>query len=101
MGHNSDDESDFLGVTYIAHDHRRGEQKHKTNAHHIKEPKKSEEHAYADAAEIEALQKELERIESRLQTYRLETDERLSHLERLAGHPLSPEEKVFRIQEDA
>lgn len=58
-------------------------------------------HAHNDSDEIAALHHELEVIESHLQAYEVETEERLKHLERMAGHPITAEEKVFRIQEES
>lgn len=51
--------------------------------------------------EIEALQQQIAFLEQVIQKYQAYTDERLEHLERLAGHPVSDAEKLYRIQEQA
>ncbi len=108
MKHDDDDTSGFLGITYISHgdDHKKNDDTDgddaKTKLAGTEKADKAKHTAkHPESDELEALHHELEVLESRLQTYEVETEERLKHLERLAGHPVSPEEKVFRIQEDS
>ena len=98
-----DDADGFLGITYIPHgsDHQTDNSKTEPNNNDTEKPKHTKKHAHNDSDEIAALHHELEVIESRLQAYEVETEERLKHLERMAGHPITAEEKVFRIQEES
>ena len=108
MAHD-DDAGGFLGITYISHgkDHKKG-QAEESRKPAVEEPAKksrkpdTEKQAKREeSAEIARLERELAAVESALQQYQSQTAERLDHLERLAGHPISPEEKVYRIQEDS
>lgn len=105
-----DDTSGFLGVTYISHgkDH-----KNITDTDRPKDAKTSknpeEHHKLASVektqkeneAEIERLQHEIVTLEKALLQYESQTSERLDHLERLAGHPVTDAERIFKIQEEA
>ncbi len=102
MAHHNDTDG-FLGTTYISHgdDHQDDKHDDPENDAPDEKMKSHPEQSRSEATEIEALEQEIRQLESHLQSYEVETDERLQHLEHLAGHSLSPEEKVFGIQEDS
>ncbi len=114
MAHD-DDADGFLGITYISHgvghytssDGDTVEHTYEQEAADCKDedkhekPKHATKHHSADDTELLELKAEMEALESRLQVYEAETEERLKHLERMAGHPITAEEKVFRIQEES
>ncbi|QQS19922.1 hypothetical protein IPL85_00450 [Candidatus Saccharibacteria bacterium] len=97
------DADGFLGVTFISHDsdHTKTNTTERPADAKPTSKKPPSKHSHVDSDEIQALQEEIERLEITLQTYELETEERLQHLERMAGHPITAEEKVFRIQEES
>lgn len=102
MAHD-DDTDEFLGITFIPHGDNHSKAPASEQSDETK-PAKTKQHTkrtHDEADEIKALQEEIIRLENTLQIYELETEERLKHLERLAGHPLTAEEKVYRIQESA
>ncbi|MBP9761451.1 hypothetical protein KBD11_00065 [Candidatus Saccharibacteria bacterium] len=104
MAHD-DDTDRFLGVTYISHgkDHlatSKSDDLSGTSFTRKSRPKSVKNHDEADSRELVRLQREIAILESALQQYETQTSERLDHLERLAGHPLTPAEKIFQIQED-
>ncbi len=98
-----DDEAEgFLGVTYIPHGSDHHAQKDATEEDKISEKhKKTAKQIDANDEQLQKMHQELATLEKQLHEYEIETEERLKHLERLAGHPMTPQEKVFRIQEDS
>lgn len=114
MAHD-DDADGFLGITYISHgvDHHASSDGESAEAAHEQKaaedqdkdkqekPKHAAKHHSAEDKELLELKHEMEALETQLQAYEVETEERLKHLERLSGHPISAEEKVFRIQEES
>lgn len=114
MAHD-DDADGFLGTTYISHgvdyhassDSGSAESTHEQKIAEDKtedaqtKPKHAAKHHSGEDKELLELKAEMAALETRLQAYEIETEERLKHLERLNGHPISAEEKVFRIQEES
>ncbi|PID98797.1 hypothetical protein CSA80_05050 [Candidatus Saccharibacteria bacterium] len=97
------DTDGFLGITYISHNDQNldcAPAEANSNDQTLKNTKQAHAQRTNDE-DLQAIRRELAALESRLKQYENETAERLDHLERLAGHPLSPEEKVYRIQEDS
>ena len=99
-----DDDSDgFLGTTFIPHEN--------SHSHSISEgdavtttPKTAEEKPkkrIVPSENVEKLEQRIQKLEAELQSYEANADERLKHLERMAGHPISDAERAFRIQEDS
>ncbi len=98
-----DDEADgFLGITYIphGHDHEKHPADENENKKDTEKIKKSTKNGVTNA-QLEKMHTELAALEKQLQDYEHSTDERLQHLERMVGHPVTAEEKVYRIQEDS
>lgn len=129
MKHDDDEANGFHGVTFITHgsDHTtkgvipdeediegdksvdesdnndsitEAESKPPKQRKH-REPDKISRHGSRELEEIKHLEARLAQLEARLANYEEETGERFKHLEWLAGHPLSPAERVYRIQEDS
>ncbi len=97
------DTDGFLGITYIPHgnDHAVAVSDSAAQEKSSDKPKKSVKRSDTTSAEVQKMHEQLAALEKELQEYELETEERLKHLERMAGHPITAEEKVFRIQEDS
>lgn len=85
-----DSNADFVATTYISHSHKPAAA---SDAPTLSEHEK-------DMKEIETLRLKLVDLELQLQTYQSETNDRLNHLEHHTKHPISPEERTFRILED-
>lgn len=101
MAHD-DDADGFLGITYIphGHDHETDQTSENVSKKDIEKAKRSAKNSVTNA-QLQKMHDELSALEKQLQDYEQVTEERLQHLERMAGHPVTAEEKVFRIQEDS
>ena len=99
-----DDDSDgFLGTTFIPHGNSHSHSVSENDAE-ATTPKPTEEKPKkkpASAESTEKLERRIQELEAELQAYEANADERLKHLERMAGHPISDAERAFRIQEDS
>lgn len=99
-----DDDSDgFLGTTFIPHGNSHSHSISEGDAE-VTTPKPTEEKPKkkpTSSENTEKLERRIQELEAELQSYEANADERLKHLERMAGHPISDAERAFRIQENS